>query len=368
MALTSGRGVRQGDPLGPLLFAASIQQHLRRTAAEHPEVTILAYADDIIMIGPATATLGALKLLTPLLAQDGLTCNLRKSSAWSTTPLEGDELPEGLPLTHEGVRVLGSPPQNRLLAALSEWHAWCAELLNTALTAASIQPPRREAEFNFLIRQATLPVALGGLGLTDPTTEAAPAYLASTTEALRLLRSLDLPATAALGSNSNALQPSAAHSVASDLVVTIGQSAFHVHQYPLFSLSTEIASAAAAADEARAPCKRNSPSSLAARSPSSPSPATATAAPAASRPTPCCLCAPQVLSPLGREGGSGGVGELGGWGSGGVGKWGSGEVGELGSGGVGEWGSGGVCDVQALKTGSPDQEAEAARVKRQAAE
>ncbi|CAI7856659.1 unnamed protein product [Closterium sp. NIES-54] len=256
-ALTSGRGVRQGDPLGPLLFAASIQQHLRRVATEHPEVTVLAYAGDITMIGPATATLGALRVLTPLLAQDGLTCNLRKSSAWSSSPLEGDELPEGLPLTHEGVRVLGSPvgsqrfcsdlvrstqadaaaplgslasfhAQHTLLLLsrcisrrigyllrttpadvlpLSEWHAWCAELLNTALTAASIQPPRREAEFNFLIRQATLPVALGGLGLTDPTTEAAPAYLASTTEALRLLRSLDLPATAALGSNSNALQP-----------------------------------------------------------------------------------------------------------------------------------------------------------------
>ncbi|CAI7903236.1 unnamed protein product [Closterium sp. NIES-54] len=262
-ALTSGRGVRQGDPLGPLLFAASIQQHLRRVATELPEVTVLAYADHITLIGPATATLGALKVLTPLLAQDGLTCNLRKSSAWSSSPLEGNELPEGLPLTQEGVRVLGSPvgsqrfcadlvrstltdaaaplgslasihPQHTLLLLsrcisrrigyllrttpadvlpLSEWHAWCAELLNTALTAASIQPPRRETEFNFLLRQATLPVALGGLGLTDPTTEAAPAYLASTTEALRLLRSLDLPATAALGSNSNALQPSAAHSV-----------------------------------------------------------------------------------------------------------------------------------------------------------
>ncbi|CAI7903792.1 unnamed protein product [Closterium sp. NIES-54] len=262
-ALTSGRGVRQGDPLGPLLFAASIQQHLRRVATEHPEVMVLAYADDITLIGPATATLGALKVLTPLLAQDGLTCNLGKSLAWSSSSLEGNELPEGLPLTHEGVRVLGSPvgsqrfcadlvrstltnaaaplgslasihPQHTLLLSsrcisrrigyllrttptdvlpLSEWHAWCAELLNTALTAASIQPPRRDTEFNFLLRQATLPVALGGLGLTDPTAEAAPAYLASTTEALRLLRSLDLPATAALGSNSNALQPSAAHSV-----------------------------------------------------------------------------------------------------------------------------------------------------------
>ncbi|CAI5520445.1 unnamed protein product [Closterium sp. Naga37s-1] len=33
------------------------------------------------------------------------------------------------------------------------------------------------------------------------------------TEALRLLRSLDLPATAALGANNNTLQPSAVHSV-----------------------------------------------------------------------------------------------------------------------------------------------------------
>ncbi|CAI5938928.1 unnamed protein product [Closterium sp. NIES-64] len=107
--------------------------------------------------------------------------------------------------------LLGTTPANVL--PLSEWHTWCAELLNTALTAASIQPPRRQAEFNFLLRQATLPVALGGLGLTNPTTEAAPAYLASTTEALRLLRSLDLPATAPLGADSNALQPSAAHSV-----------------------------------------------------------------------------------------------------------------------------------------------------------
>ncbi|CAI7887436.1 unnamed protein product [Closterium sp. NIES-54] len=263
-ALTSARGVRQGDPLGPLLFAASIQQHLRRVATEHPEVTVLAYADDITLIGPATATLDTLKVLTPLLAQDGLTCNLRKSSAWSSSPIEGNELPEGLPLTHEGVRVLGSPvgsqrfcadlvrstltdaaaplgslasihPQHTLLLLsrcisrrigyllrttpadalpLTEWHTWCAELLNTALTAASIQPPRHDTEFNFLLRQATLPVALGGLGLMDPTTEAAPTYLASTTEALRLLRSLDLPGTSALGRNSNALQPSAAHSVA----------------------------------------------------------------------------------------------------------------------------------------------------------
>ncbi|CAI7861739.1 unnamed protein product, partial [Closterium sp. NIES-54] len=244
-ALTSARGVRQGDPLGPLLFAASIQQHLRRVATEHPEVTVLAYADDITLIGPATATLDALKVLTPLLAQDGLTCSLRKSSAWSSSPIEGSPVGSQrfcADLVRSTLTDAAAPlgslasihPQHTLLLLsrcisrrigyllrttpadalpLTEWHTWCAELLNTALTSASIQPPRHDTEFNFLLRQATLPVALGGLGLTDPTTEAAPAYLASTAEALRLLRSLDLPGTSALGSNSNALQPSAAHSV-----------------------------------------------------------------------------------------------------------------------------------------------------------
>ncbi|CAI5985838.1 unnamed protein product [Closterium sp. NIES-64] len=134
--------------------------------------------------------LGALKLLKPLLAQDGLTCNRRKSSAWSTTPIEGDELPEGLPLTHEGVRVLGSPVGSQ---------RFCADLVRSTLTDAA--------------------APLGSLASIHPQhallllSQAAPAYLASTTEALRLLRSLYLPATAALGSNSNALQPSAAHSV-----------------------------------------------------------------------------------------------------------------------------------------------------------
>ncbi|CAI5961364.1 unnamed protein product [Closterium sp. NIES-65] len=41
--------------------------------------------------------------------------------------------------------------------------------------------------------------------------------------------------------------------MASDLVVTIGQRAFHVHQYPLLSLSTVIASEAAAAGEGTGP-------------------------------------------------------------------------------------------------------------------
>ncbi|CAI5978519.1 unnamed protein product [Closterium sp. NIES-64] len=70
--------------------------------------------------------------------------------------------------------------------------------------------------------------------------------------------------------------------MASDLDVTVGQRAFHAHQYPLFSLSTVIASTAAAVDEGRAPgpYKRISHSSLAPRSPS-----------------PCPLSLPLLFSP-----------------------------------------------------------------------
>ncbi|CAI5983491.1 unnamed protein product [Closterium sp. NIES-64] len=42
--LQSARGVRQGDPLGPLLFAASIHPCLIATAAAHPQVVLLAFS------------------------------------------------------------------------------------------------------------------------------------------------------------------------------------------------------------------------------------------------------------------------------------------------------------------------------------
>ncbi|CAI7792911.1 unnamed protein product [Closterium sp. NIES-53] len=50
--INSTMGVHQGDPLGLLLFAAAIQPALLHVAMAFTEVTIVAYADDITLVGP----------------------------------------------------------------------------------------------------------------------------------------------------------------------------------------------------------------------------------------------------------------------------------------------------------------------------
>ncbi|CAI7742684.1 unnamed protein product [Closterium sp. NIES-54] len=214
----SARGVRQGDPLGPMLFAASIHSCLVTTAAAHPEVVLLAYADDI-------------------------TCE-----AWSAIALDSANLPPGINISLDGVRVLGSPirpptgcavrVRERLSAAtellpllsqmdpqlclllltrcvsrrasflvratplealpLGEWSTWGEELLHTYLAAAHTKIPRNRAERDKIWQQAALPASLGGLGITNPAVEGGFAYLASVVSAAHLLRSFGDSANPAL--------------------------------------------------------------------------------------------------------------------------------------------------------------------------
>ncbi|CAI7862682.1 unnamed protein product [Closterium sp. NIES-53] len=106
--LSSERGVRQGDPLGPLLFAAGIHPALRETAAAHPEVLCLAYADDVTFIGEQEHTVAAFTIFTDKLAHLGLAHNPEKCAAWSSATVETSQLPPGVPFSKEGVRLLGS--------------------------------------------------------------------------------------------------------------------------------------------------------------------------------------------------------------------------------------------------------------------
>ena len=50
-ALQSQVGVRQGDPLGPLLFALTLQQPLRRMQAAAPAASVASYLDDVYAVG-----------------------------------------------------------------------------------------------------------------------------------------------------------------------------------------------------------------------------------------------------------------------------------------------------------------------------
>ncbi|CAI7847566.1 unnamed protein product [Closterium sp. NIES-54] len=215
------------------------------------EVVLLAYADDITLLGDATACSADFVHLTSALAALGLVHNPGKCAAWSAAAIDPSSVPPGISISEEGLQILGSPVgtprgcagavRERLAAAAAplpllaqmdpqlslllltrcvsrrasflarttprealpeaEWSAWGEQLLHTFLDSAHIMSPRSARERRRIWRQAALPVTLGDLGITDPAVESSYAYLASVISAAHLLHSLEdslHPAVAAL--------------------------------------------------------------------------------------------------------------------------------------------------------------------------
>ena len=57
------RGVRQGDPLGPLLFAPTLQPVLERVDAACEEAPLVSYLDYMSIVGKLTPAAGAFRRL-----------------------------------------------------------------------------------------------------------------------------------------------------------------------------------------------------------------------------------------------------------------------------------------------------------------
>jgi hypothetical protein len=153
MPIQHGRGLRQGDPLSPLLFILAIDplSHLLQKATDMGLLTKLngraarfrtaMYADDaVIFLKPTVKDVSNLKLLLENFGLvTGLQTNLQKTSvsAISCSNVDLDELLTRLPVTRAQfpIKYLGLPLSTRRLrrvdfqpqidkatAKLSKWH------------------------------------------------------------------------------------------------------------------------------------------------------------------------------------------------------------------------------------------------------
>jgi len=109
--LLSERGVRQGDPCGPLFFALTLQGPLEQVNARNPDAGALAYADDCNLQGPPAAVPRSVRMLKELGGHIGLTAGLDKSCAYSEDTAAAAAVAAELDIAHKesGLMVVGTP-------------------------------------------------------------------------------------------------------------------------------------------------------------------------------------------------------------------------------------------------------------------
>ena len=104
LELLNGAGVKQGDPLGCLLFCVAVHEVLLTVHREFPRHQLLGLMDDATIIGPSEEIGTIQSRLQDLFRPLGLQLNLDKTVAW----VPGDiPLSSAVNSTTQGFRVLG---------------------------------------------------------------------------------------------------------------------------------------------------------------------------------------------------------------------------------------------------------------------
>ena len=109
--LLSQTGVRQGDPLGPLLFALTMQKVLLQVCEAHPDIRAVAYADDTFLVGSADTVTAAFPTMCSEGADLGLAVQLAKCEAYSGAREHAERVASTLGVKHaaDGLLVAGMP-------------------------------------------------------------------------------------------------------------------------------------------------------------------------------------------------------------------------------------------------------------------
>jgi hypothetical protein len=105
----SYEGVRQGDPLGPALFAVGFHSVLRQLQEEFPTIDLFAYLDDLSATGNPEELVGLATRFEELSASCGLTVNLNKSVLLLPSNGEAPQASRNIPVRRDGITILGSP-------------------------------------------------------------------------------------------------------------------------------------------------------------------------------------------------------------------------------------------------------------------
>ncbi len=109
--IQSEEGIHQGDPLGPALFSTAIHPILSDLQNSNPSIRVLAYLDDVFMVGLPQDVLSALDDLRPAFEAIGLSIANHKCKIYSglDSPCLSSNTASSIPVTSDGTVILGTP-------------------------------------------------------------------------------------------------------------------------------------------------------------------------------------------------------------------------------------------------------------------